>query len=612
MCGIIGYIGKKEAQPILMEGLKRMEYRGYDSAGLAIIAQERGVFSLKKSGKLQNLSQELKAHVVQGTAGIGHIRWATHGVPNDINAHPHSDCKEEIFIIHNGIIENFSQLKQKLQKDKHQFVTATDTEVLAHLIESYYEKDTLLEDAVSQALKEVVGTYGIAVLSSREPQKIVAARLGSPLIVGIIAQGEYMVASDVTAILPQTREVVYLEEGEIVTVTRAGYSIKTLNNQAIDRKTSRVDWDAEQAEKKGFAHFMLKEIMEQPEVVQNGLRGRLVAEDGIAHLGGFNEQAKQWRKINRIILVACGTAAYAAQIGSYMIEEYAGVATVVEIGSEFRYRKPVLNDKTAVVIVSQSGETADSIAALREAKRHGVLTFSIVNVVGSTIAREVDSGMYIHAGPEIAVASTKAFMGMLNMLALFTLALGRQRHLSLVTGQRIAKELLALPEKIQQILEQNDQIKALAQKYFKYDHAFYLGRKYNFGTALEGALKLKEISYAHAEGYPAGDLKHGPLALIDERFFLLFIAPQDSVYEKNISNIQEVKARRGKVIALTTIGNKEIADLADDVLFIPKTLEMLTPMLAIVPLQLLAYHVAVLRQCDVDQPRNLAKSVTVE
>ncbi|MDP3970076.1 MAG: glutamine--fructose-6-phosphate transaminase (isomerizing) [bacterium] len=610
MCGIVGYLGNKEATPVIMEGLKRMEYRGYDSAGLAILDKGK-VKSVKKAGKLQNLTDELKTHKITGQVGIGHIRWATHGAPTDVNAHPHNDCHNELYLVHNGIIENYQALKEKLAKAGHEFNTETDTEVLTHLIEMYYQ-DIPLEEAVQQALNDVVGAYGLAVASTREPEKIVAARLGSPLILGIIEKGEYIIASDVTPILSHTREVIYLEEREIATLTPEGYNIRTLDNKKVEPKVDNVDWDVDQAEKLGYPHFMIKEIMEQPQVIKDGLRGRLEPEIGAAHLGGFIEQDKRWRDIERIIVIACGTAAYACMVGEYMIEEYAGIPTEVEIGSEFRYRQPVLNEKTAVVIVSQSGETADTIASLREAKRQNVLTFGIVNVVGSTLAREVDAGAYIHAGPEVAVASTKAFLGMLNMFALFTLALGRQRGMSVVTGQRIAKELLALPDKIQAILEKNDDIKKIAEKYSKYEHAFYLGRKYNFAVAEEGAHKLKEISYVHAEAYPAGELKHGALALIDDRFYSVMIVPEDSVYEKNVSNLEEIKARSGVVLAITTEGNHALDDKADDVIYIPKTLEMLTPLLSVIPLQLFAYHIAVLRDCDVDQPRNLAKSVTVE
>lgn len=610
MCGIIGYIGKQPAQPILLEGLKRMEYRGYDSSGIAVV-EDGKVKSYKKEGKLQNLVQTIGDVELAGTVGIGHIRWATHGVPNDVNAHPHADCNQELFLVHNGIIENCDEIKNELRSQGHTFATETDTEVLAHLIEVSMRNHEL-EEAVQIALQKVVGTYGLALISAREPEKVVAARLGSPLVLGIVNDGEYIVASDVAAIIPHTRNVVYIQDGEMVTVTPQGYHIATLDNQHVERSQELIDWSIEQAEKKGFDHFMLKEIMEQPEVVVNGLRGRLVREEGLAHLGGFLERDAQWRNVRNIIIVSCGTAAYASYIGEYMLEEYGGISTKVVLGSEFRYRKAVLNKYTAVVVVSQSGETADTIASLREAKRLGAMTFGIVNVVGSTIAREVDSGAFIHAGPEVAVASTKAFMGMLNIFALLTLSLGRQRKLSLVGGTRIAKELLMIPEKIERILESAPSVQKLAEKYSQYEHAFFLGRKYNVGVALEGSHKLKEIAYVHSEAYVAGELKHGALALIDDRFYSLFIVPKDSVYEKNLSSVQQVKARKGRVVVVTTEGNRDFDTFADDVITIPKTLEMLTPMLAIVPLQLLAYYTAVLRGSDVDQPRNLAKSVTVE
>lgn len=610
MCGIIGYMGKSDATPVLMDGLKRMEYRGYDSAGIAVL-DGVNVQACKKEGKLANLARELEDTNIAGGVGIGHIRWATHGEPNDTNAHPHTDCKDEIFLIHNGIIENYVELKEKLAKEGHTFTTETDTEVLTHLVESHLGEGGL-EVAVKAALKDVSGAYGLAVVSSRDPQKIVAARLGSPLVLGIIKKGEYVIASDVTAILSHTREVMYLEDGEVVVLTPEGHTITNLEDKAVERNTDKIDWNADEAEKEGYDHFMLKEMMEQPNVIVNGLRGRLLEEEGDAHLGGFNEHADRWREIERIIIVACGTARLAGMVGEYMIEEYAGIPVEVEVGSEFRYRKPVLDEKTAVIVVSQSGETADTIASLREAKRQGVLTFGVVNVVGSTIAREVESGAYIHAGPEMAVASTKALLGMINVFTLLTMALGRQRGMSVVVGQRIAKELLEIPSKIESILDGREKIEKLAKKYAKYEHAFFLGRKYNLPSAYEGALKLKELSYVHAEGYPSGELKHGPLALMDDRFYSVCIAPDDSVYEKNVSNLQEVKARKGRVLAIATEGNTALKEMADDVLYIPKTLEMLTPMLAIIPMQLFAYYVAIERDCDIDQPRNLAKSVTVE
>lgn len=615
-----------------------MEYRGYDSAGLALLNGKpgaAGVTSLKKAGKLKNLQAELKKFTgdtgkagdgtgdvtggdtakvndaLAGDTGIGHIRWATHGEPNDTNAHPHHDSTGEIYLVHNGIIENYFELKAALQKKGHEFYSETDTEVLVHLIEEH-AKSVDFESAVIQALNEVVGTYGVAVVSSKEPEKLIAARLGSPLILGIVSDGEYVVASDVSAIMPLTREVVYLEDGELCILTRAGYQIKDLSAQDVSRDTAHVDWDVSKAQKQGYAHFMLKEIMEQPHIVMDCLRGRVKADEGMPVMRGFIEHQDRLKEVDRIIIVGMGTALYAGMVGEYMIEEYAGISVEVESAAEFRYRKPIINERTAVIAVSQSGETADTLAAIREAKLKGALTLGIVNVVGSSIAREVDAGAYSHAGPEIGVASTKAFMSQLTVLALVTLFLGRQRGMSTVMGQRIAKELLALPDKIQQILDQADTIKALAKQYANYEHFFFLGRKYNYPIALEGALKLKEISYIHAEGYGAGDLKHGPIALIDADFPTLIVVPQDSVYEKSRSNLQEVKARSGKVIAIATEGDTMIAELADEVLYIPKTLEMLTPLLSVVPLQLFSYYIAEELGRDIDQPRNLAKSVTVE
>lgn len=613
MCGIIGYLGKKEATPILVHGLRQMEYRGYDSAGVAVIAgDDAGIGVCKKMGKIHNLEEALQSIELKGNVGIAHTRWATHGVPSDANAHPHSDCGKKIYVVHNGIIENFRELKQKLENEGHVFASGTDTEVLAHLIEKHY-KDTSLEKAVRESLSHVHGTYGIAVVASDEPEKIVAARLGSPLILGIVSNGEYIVASDVTAILRHTREVIYLDDGEVVTLTPKGYSIAVLNGEKIHKEVETVEWDVSQAEKAGFPHFMLKEIFEQDKTFEDVLRGRLVLEEGLVRLGGLLEVKDRLQKANRVTIVACGTAYYAGLVGKYMLEEYAGIPTEVEFASEFRYRKPVLQpEKDVVIAISQSGETADTLAAIREAKQKQCLTLGVVNVIGSTIARDVDAGVYSHAGPEIGVASTKAFTTQLGALAMITVFLGRQRQMSLVMGQRILKELQELPRLIQKTLKLNENIKAMAEKYSSTRDFLYLGRKYNYPIALEGALKLKEISYIHAEGYPAGEMKHGPLALIDENFPSLFIAPRDSVYEKVISNLSEIKARRGKVIALATEGDEDIPSIADDVLFIPKTLEMLTPILAAIPLQLFAYHCAVALGRNVDQPRNLAKSVTVE
>jgi len=611
MCGIIGYIGKNQASPVIMAGLKSMEYRGYDSAGLAVIQADNSIACQKKVGKLGNLQAELDKFDLNGTVGIGHTRWATHGKPNDTNAHPHHDCTEEIYLIHNGIIENYHDIKTVLESNGHTFYSATDTEVLAHLIEEHH-KTLSFEEAFIRALNEVVGTYGVVAISTKEPEKILAARLGSPMILGIIGNGEYMVASDVSAIMKHTRDVIYLNDGEVCVLTRAGYTMKDLKAQVVDYTIHRVDWDLAQAQKQGYKHFMLKEIMEQPDVIMNALRGRLKQEEGLSHMSGFFEQADRLKAAKRVIIVGMGTALYAGQVGEYMIEEYAGIPVEVESAAEFRYRKPIIDHDTVVIAITQSGETADLIAAIREAKLKDALVLGVVNVVGSTIAREVDAGAYCHAGPEIGVASTKATMTQLTVLALITLFLGRQRGMSIVTGQRIAKELLALPEKIQIILDQADKIKVLAEKYRDYRDFFFLGRKYNFPIAFEGALKLKEISYIHAEGYGAGDLKHGPIALIDENFPSIVICPQDSVYEKVMSNLQEVKARSGKVIAIATEGDTHVAEIADDVIYIPKTLEMLTPLLSVVPLQLFAYYLADSLGRDVDQPRNLAKSVTVE
>ncbi len=610
MCGIIGYIGQKDAKPIIMDGLKRMEYRGYDSAGLAIL-NGKSVKMHKKAGKLVNLQNEITDKDLAGSVGIGHIRWATHGAPTDENAHPHTDSAEEIYINHNGIIENYLTLKKALEEKGHEFYSETDTEVLAHLIEEYH-KEVNLEKAVAAALKDVVGAYGIAVVSTKEPKKIVAARLGSPLVLGIVNDGEYIVASDVSAIMPHTREVVYLQDGEICTLTPEGYTITNLTLEEVDHTIEQVDWDVSKVQKQGYPHFMLKEIMEQGDVVHDAIRGRLRPEEGLAHLRGFIEHADRLKNIDRLIIVAMGTAMYAGMVGEYMLEEYAGIPVEVESATEFRYRKPVIDERTAVLAISQSGETADTIAAVREAKLKGALVLGVVNVVGSTIARDVDAGAYSHAGPEIGVASTKAFISQVTVLALITLFMGRQRGMSVVTGQRIAKELMELPEKIETILKQTDAIKEIAERYADSRDFFFIGRKYNYPIAMEGALKLKEISYIHAEGYGAGDMKHGPIALIDEDFPTVALVPQDSVYEKTLSSIQELKARSGKIIAVATEGDTAIDSIADDVIYIPKTLEMLTPILSVIPMQLFAYYVAAKLDRDIDQPRNLAKSVTVE
>jgi len=609
MCGIIGYIGKKEALPIIVEGLKRLEYRGYDSAGIVIFNKNNNPQVIKTKGKIRDLEEKLKSEQIQGTFGIGHTRWATHGKPSDINAHPQWDCKKKIFVVHNGIIENYLELKEKLQREGHKFISETDTEVLAHLIEKYFAKN--LEEAVRLALKEVIGAYVIAVVSSLDPQKIVFARQSSPLIVGL-GDKENFVASDAPAILGYTKEVIYLDDGEMGVITPNDFRIFNLDREIVNKTSHYLEWSVQQAEKSGYPHFMLKEIMEEPEVIENAIRGRMIVGEGLAKLGGIERIADKLKEIDRLIIVGMGTALLAGKIGEYMIEEYAQVPVEIENASEFRYKKPVLRKNDAILAISQSGETADTLFAIKEAKRKGILTLGIINVVGSSIAREVDAGIYNHAGPEIGVAATKSFISQLAVLALLTVFLGRQREMSLIIGKRILEELTKIPDFIRKILEQKEEIKKLAERYYQYNNFLFLGRKYNYPIALEGALKLKEISYIHAEGYPAGEMKHGPIAMIDENFPSFVIAPKDSVYEKMISNIQEIKARNGRVIAITTKGNKEIEKLVDDCIYIPKTLEMLTPILSVIPLQLFAYYISVLKGLDPDKPRNLAKSVTVE
>jgi glutamine---fructose-6-phosphate transaminase (isomerizing) len=608
MCGIVGYIGDKGAGPLLLEGLKRLEYRGYDSAGVAVM-NGSGVETRKAAGKISRLETVLNAFPVDGTVGIAHTRWATHGAPNECNAHPHVSMDGTVAVVHNGIIENFSLLRSKLQALGYKFVSETDTEVLAHLIQEAYEDS--LEQAVMDALSQVEGTYGIAAVSSRDPNKLVAARQGSPLLLGL-GEGEYYVASDVSAILAHTRQVVYLDDGDIAVLDRDGYRVFDNDAREMRRSVSKVDWDLGQIERGGYAHFMLKEIFEQPQTIENTMRGRLLDDTGTAKLGGLNLSDEDLLRFDNIVLTACGTSWHSALIGGMMLEDLARIPTKVEYASEFRYRNPVVTDRTLCIVISQSGETADTLAAMREAKHRGARTMGIVNVVGSTIARESDGGSYIHAGPEIGVASTKAFSSQVTALLMFTLKLARLRALSTVRGREIVEALHALPAQVQNILDRAEEIEALAEEFKRASNFLYLGRGYNFPTALEGALKLKEISYIHAEGYPAAEMKHGPIALIDEMMPVVFIAPHDSVFEKVVSNVQEVKARKGKVIAITSRPEPSLAGLIDYEFRIPETLDLVTPILASVPLQLLAYYIAVKRGSNVDQPRNLAKSVTVE
>jgi glutamine---fructose-6-phosphate transaminase (isomerizing) len=610
MCGIVGYTGTRPAAPLVLDGLKRLEYRGYDSAGLAVVHDGR-VEIFKAPGKIAMLERELGGGVPPGRTAIAHTRWATHGAPNQVNAHPHPDCGGTLALVHNGIIENAGPLRTALAKRGHVFRSETDTEVLVHLVEELHTKGRSLVDAVAGALAQVEGTYGIAVVSSREPETIVAARRGSPLLVAL-GNGENFVASDASAVLAHTRSVVYLDDGEIAEVRPGDYRILDLAAVEKEKAVTQVEWDLATIERGGYAHFMLKEIMEQPESLRNTLRGRLLEEEGTVKLGGLNITDEDLLKVQRIVITACGTSWHAALIGEYMMEELARIPTEVEYASEFRYRNPIVDERTLVIGISQSGETADTLAALREAKRRGARTLGLVNVVGSTIAREVDGGIYLHAGPEIGVASTKAFTSQIAALALLTLKMGRLRALSILQGRDVVRALARLPELVAEVLAQAPQVEHIGERLQRATTVLYLGRGYNFPVALEGALKLKEISYIHAEGYPAAEMKHGPIALIDDLMPVVFVAPKDAVYQKVVSNVEEVKARGGRVLAIVTRGDTALARLADQRIEIPETLDLLTPVLSVLPLQLLAYYIAVRRGCNVDQPRNLAKSVTVE
>ena len=610
MCGIVGYIGKQKASHILLNGLKRMEYRGYDSAGWAMIENEK-LNLLKNIGKVAHLDRLTPHDMLEATVGIAHTRWATHGFPNHLNAHPHLDNSENIAVVHNGIIENYTALKTKLQKDGYFFNSDTDTEVLAVFIGAIYEKVLDLEKAVRIALSEIDGTFGIAVLSSYEPEKIICARHGSPMVLGI-GEGEYIVASDAAAIIQHTNQVVYLNDKEMAIITRDGFITKTIDNEITDPIIEEINFDLAQIEKGGYDHFMLKEIHEQPETVFNSFRGRLLVDVGNVKLGGLDSMMDKLRKTKRIIITACGTSWHAGLVGEYMIEQLAQISVEVEYASEFRYRNPIIGPDDVVFAISQSGETLDTLAAIKEARQKGATVIGIVNVVGSTIARETEAGVYIHAGPEIGVASTKAFTSQITVLALIALLLGRMRNLSQPEGQAIAEAMMELPDKIRQVLATEKEIKAIAEKYYENKNFLYLGRGFNYPLALEGALKLKEISYIHAEGYPAAEMKHGPIALIDENMPVVFIATKDTIYDKVFSNIEEVKARKGKIIAIATEGDERIKRVADHVIYVPEVMPMLNPILSAVPLQLLAYHIALKLECDVDQPRNLAKSVTVE
>jgi glucosamine--fructose-6-phosphate aminotransferase (isomerizing) len=611
MCGIVGYIGQKDAYPILISGLKRLEYRGYDSAGIALLRDN--VLDIKKqAGKISELEKVVNGSPVLGNLGIAHTRWATHGIPNQINAHPHTDSEGKIALVHNGIIENYSTLRKMLEEKGHTFRTETDTETIAHLIEEIYKQnDGSFEDAFRAALQELDGTYGLALVTVHDPDKLYVARMGSPLVLGI-GEGEYFVASDASAIIAHTRNVMYLEDGEIAIISRNGYVTKTIENKVIKKRIERIEFDLERIEKAGYEHFMLKEIYEQPRTVADCMRGRLLEEEGVAHLGGLSQIMHQVLRARKFYITACGTSYHAGLIGEYMLEEYCRIPVEVEYASEFRYRDPIIEDDTVVIAISQSGETADTLAALREAKRKGATVMGIVNVVGSTIARETHGGTYIHAGPEIGVASTKAFTSQVTALALLNVMIARTKTMSAETGRHIVQEMKALPQKVAEALKSDSLVQEIAKEFKDRPNFLYLGRGYNFPVALEGALKLKEISYIHAEGYPAAEMKHGPIALIDEEMPVVVIATKDSTYEKIISNIEEVKARKGRVIAVVSEGDTTLDKMVDYTIPIPTTLNFLQPIISIVPLQLLAYHIAVMRGCNVDMPRNLAKSVTVE
>ena len=611
MCGIVGYVGPEEAGPILLQGLKRLEYRGYDSAGIALL-NGSGVQVVKRPGKLSSLEQAVQDAAPAGNCGIAHTRWATHGAPNELNAHPHTSSEGDIALVHNGIIENANDIRTQLSAIGYVFTSETDTEAIVHLIDRLWVEGEPLEDVVAAALRRVEGAYGIAVVSSRDPGKLVIARNGSPLLIGVGKNGETLAGSDAAAVIALTRDVVYLDDGDYAVLDMDGYRIKNIHGAQVNRTRHEVTWDLEAIEKGGYEHFMLKEIFEQPSSLRDVMRGRLLEEDGDSRLGGIADHQPDLSRVKRVVITACGTSWHAALLGEYMIEELARIPVEVEYASEFRYRNPVLEDGTLVLAISQSGETADTLAALREAKHRGISTMGVVNVVGSTIARETDYGIYLHAGPEIGVASTKAFTSQLVALALVTLNIGRRRHLSVVQGGGIVRALKELPAQVEKVLELDAQIRRLAEAYADARNFLYLGRGLQFPVALEGALKLKEVSYIHAEGYPAAEMKHGPIALIDQDMPVVVLAPRDAVYHKVVSSVEEVKARHGRIIAVVTDEAPELEGKVDHVIRVPQTIALLQPVLTTVPLQLLAYHMAMIRGSDVDQPRNLAKSVTVE
>ncbi|HRH23391.1 MAG TPA: glutamine--fructose-6-phosphate transaminase (isomerizing) [Candidatus Magasanikbacteria bacterium] len=608
MCGIIGYVGKKETLPVLVQGLRRLEYRGYDSAGVAVL--HNGVINrIRSVGKIDKLSEKLKTQKVTGTIGIAHTRWATHGGVTEENAHPHVSLDGKLAICHNGIIENYRELKDELIKKGFSFVSETDTEVLAHLIGSLYSGN--LVTAVETALKRVRGTYGLVAIHADHPDMIVAARMGSPLVIGV-GKGEHFVASDATPILPYTSEMVFLDDGEVAVISKDSFETFSKAHTHVEKEVTTIEWSEAEAQTQGYPHFMIKEIFDQPTVFEDAIRGRYDLNEGTARLGGLNMTEAQMRSIKRIILIACGTASYAGMAGKYAFERLAGIPTEVDVASEFRYRDPIIDHETLVFGISQSGETADTLAALREAKRKGAFVRGIVNVVGSTIARETDGGTYIHAGPELAVASTKAYTNMVAILTLYALQFGRLKRLTPATGQRVLKALLEVPRKMNAVLETRENIKKIALSYKDYHNMYFLGRGVNYPIALEGSLKLKEIAYIHSEGYQGGEMKHGPIALLSKDFPVLAIMTKDQLYEKMRSNVEEVRARGARLLLIATEGDESAKALTDDVIYVPETMELLQPLINTLPLQIFAYEIAVALGRDVDRPRNLAKSVTVE
>ncbi|MEK7582064.1 MAG: glutamine--fructose-6-phosphate transaminase (isomerizing) [Patescibacteria group bacterium] len=608
MCGIIGYIGENKSLPILINGLKALEYRGYDSAGIAILTTNNKLEVRKTVGQVKVLEKSLENESnFDGHLGIGHTRWATHGAPNELNAHPHNDCSKRASVVHNGIIENYKELKEYLQNQGHNFLSETDTEIVPHLIENFLNSGKDFDTALFDTLKMIKGAYALAIIDSKNPEILYAAKLSSPLVIGV-GDDENFLASDPSALVGKTKNVIYLSDGEIAKISRNNVSITNLEKQETPFEIVRLEWDLEQAQKGDFSHFMLKEIFEGPEVIRSAFRGRIKSKDNLVKLGGLEQVSDKLKEVKRLLILACGTSYYAGLVGEYLFEEIAKLPTEVHFASEFRYRDEPFEEGTAVIAISQSGETADTLAAIHKAKEHGLMTLGIVNTVGSTIARETDAGVYNHAGPEIGVASTKAFLSQLTILAMMAIYLSKNKSKT----QVLLEELEKIPEKIKSILAQSAKLEKLAEKCKNYENFLFLGRRYNYPVALEGALKLKEISYIHAEGYGAGEMKHGPIALISQNFPTMAVVPQNSVSEKMFSNLEEIKARKGPIFAIATEGDEKILSLAENVFYVPKTIEPLEPLLTVVPLQLFAYYVGTKRGFDVDKPRNLAKSVTVE